>query len=173
MPLGTDIIRISRIEKLIKDKIPLKIYTDYEADYIYSSPNMAQTAAGIFAAKEAVLKALGKGISLPLKDVCIMHLSNSSPYIRLTGAVLDYANNLGITDIEISISHDGEYAIAYAHYEADNKLLRYNKVMEKLKDVDEVAYVRFASVYRQFTDVNTFVEEVNKLLRSGRTKGDD
>ncbi len=37
-------------------------------------------------------------------------------------------------------------------------------VMEKLKDVDEVAYVRFASVYRQFTDVNTFVEEVNKLL---------
>ncbi|MBP3337000.1 MAG: transcriptional repressor NrdR [Clostridia bacterium] len=40
-------------------------------------------------------------------------------------------------------------------------------VMEKLKDVDEVAYVRFASVYRQFTDVNTFVEEVNKLLHTG------
>lgn len=43
-------------------------------------------------------------------------------------------------------------------------------VMEKLKDVDEVAYVRFASVYRQFTDVNTFVEEVNKLLRSGKSQ---
>ncbi len=37
-------------------------------------------------------------------------------------------------------------------------------IMEKLKDVDEVAYVRFASVYRQFTDVNTFVAEVEKLL---------
>ena len=37
-------------------------------------------------------------------------------------------------------------------------------VMERLKDLDEVAYVRFASVYRQFTDVNTFVQEVERLL---------
>lgn len=38
------------------------------------------------------------------------------------------------------------------------------KVMEGLKDIDEVAYVRFASVYRQFKDVSTFIAEVNKLL---------
>ena len=37
-------------------------------------------------------------------------------------------------------------------------------VMEKLKSVDEVAYVRFASVYRQFKDINTFMAELNKLL---------
>ena len=37
-------------------------------------------------------------------------------------------------------------------------------VMDQLKDVDEVAYVRFASVYRQFTDVSTFVAEIEKLL---------
>ena len=37
--------------------------------------------------------------------------------------------------------------------------------MEKLKAVDEVAYVRFASVYRQFRDINTFMDELNKLLR--------
>lgn len=37
--------------------------------------------------------------------------------------------------------------------------------MDKLKDIDEVAYVRFASVYRQFKDINTFVEEVTKLLQ--------
>ena len=37
-------------------------------------------------------------------------------------------------------------------------------VMEKLKDVDEVAYVRFASVYRQFKDIDTFMAELNKLL---------
>ena len=39
------------------------------------------------------------------------------------------------------------------------------KVMEKLKDVDEVAYVRFASVYREFKDVNKFMEELGKLLK--------
>ena len=38
------------------------------------------------------------------------------------------------------------------------------KVMEKLKAADEVAYVRFASVYRQFKDINTFMEELNKIL---------
>ncbi len=37
-------------------------------------------------------------------------------------------------------------------------------VMEKLKDVDEVSYVRFASVYRKFKDINSFVNELNKLL---------
>ena len=37
-------------------------------------------------------------------------------------------------------------------------------VMETLKDLDEVAYVRFASVYRQFKDINTFMDELNKLL---------
>ena len=38
------------------------------------------------------------------------------------------------------------------------------KVMEKLKTADEVAYVRFASVYRQFKDINTFMAELNKIL---------
>ena len=44
------------------------------------------------------------------------------------------------------------------------------KVMRKLKDLDEVAYVRFASVYREFKDVNTFVEEIGKLLKSNPEK---
>jgi transcriptional repressor NrdR len=39
-------------------------------------------------------------------------------------------------------------------------------VMKKLKDLDEVAYVRFASVYREFKDVNTFVEEISHLLKN-------
>ena len=38
-------------------------------------------------------------------------------------------------------------------------------VMDKLKGIDEVAYVRFASVYRQFKDINTFMNELNKLLQ--------
>ena len=41
-------------------------------------------------------------------------------------------------------------------------------VMKKLKELDEVAYVRFASVYREFKDVNTFMEEIGKLLKSKR-----
>jgi len=43
-------------------------------------------------------------------------------------------------------------------------------IMENLRKLDEVAYVRFASVYRQFTDVNTFVAEIEKLLTAQKEK---
>jgi transcriptional repressor NrdR len=48
--------------------------------------------------------------------------------------------------------------------EVDSKIIG-EKVMEKLKEIDEVAYVRFASVYRQFKDINRFMEELEKLLK--------
>jgi len=49
--------------------------------------------------------------------------------------------------------------------EIESKLIG-ELIMEHLRKIDEVAYVRFASVYRQFTDANTFVAEVEKLLKN-------
>lgn len=43
-------------------------------------------------------------------------------------------------------------------------------VMEKIKLLDEVAYVRFASVYREFTDVNTFAAELTELLKKKKER---
>mgnify|MGYP000938788357 FL=1 len=45
-------------------------------------------------------------------------------------------------------------------------------VMERLKDLDEVAYVRFASVYRQFKDVNNFIDELEKMIRDKGSQRD-
>ena len=45
-------------------------------------------------------------------------------------------------------------------------------IMNRLKEVDEVAYVRFASVYRQFTDVNTFIKEIEKLIEPVKGNAD-
>ena len=54
-------------------------------------------------------------------------------------------------------------------YKLEEKEIESNKigeiVMEKLEDLDPVAYVRFASVYREFKDVNTFMEELKKFLQ--------
>jgi transcriptional repressor NrdR len=41
-------------------------------------------------------------------------------------------------------------------------------IMDRLKNIDEVSYVRFASVYRQFKDVNSFMEELNKILKENK-----
>ena len=46
-------------------------------------------------------------------------------------------------------------------------------VMASLKELDEVAYVRFASVYRQFTDVGNFIEELNHLLRENKAAAEE
>jgi len=43
-------------------------------------------------------------------------------------------------------------------------------IMDELRDLDQVAYVRFASVYHKFTDVNTFVSEINKLIDTDKKK---
>ncbi len=43
-------------------------------------------------------------------------------------------------------------------------------VMDKLKDIDEVAYVRFASVYRQFSDINSFMSELEGILKDKRSQ---
>lgn len=42
-------------------------------------------------------------------------------------------------------------------------------VVKKLKKLDDVAYIRFASVYRQFADINDFEKELSKLLKAGKT----
>ena len=59
-------------------------------------------------------------------------------------------------------------AVEAAVFAMDKKEVRTNDigelVMEQLKNVDEVAYVRFASVYREFKDVNTYIEEIQKFL---------
>ena len=61
-----------------------------------------------------------------------------------------------LDSIESSISNSLEREVTSSHIG--------ELVMSKLKELDEVAYVRFASVYRQFKDINTFMEELNKLL---------
>ena len=47
--------------------------------------------------------------------------------------------------------------------EVNSKLIG-EMVMERLKNVDEISYVRFASVYREFKDINTFLEEIKSLV---------
>ena len=59
-------------------------------------------------------------------------------------------------DIELELMGKLDHEISTEHIG--------NLVMDRLKEIDEVAYVRFASVYRQFKDIDTFMAELTKLL---------
>ena len=66
-------------------------------------------------------------------------------------------------DVEKAISHIKSRLRATGEREVPAKLVG-NLVMDALKQLDKVAYIRFASVYRQFKDINTFIDELEKLL---------
>ncbi len=68
-----------------------------------------------------------------------------------------------VGDIEIALQNRLEH-------EVDSQVIG-EMVLERLKPVDEIAYVRFASVYRQFKDINTFLEELNRLVQSRNAFG--
>lgn len=118
---GTDIVEISRIEKALeKESFIKKCFTENEILYLKSKNFSQETAAGIFAAKEAVSKALGTGFRgfMP-QDIEILHNEFFKPFVKLLPKAEKIAVDLGINNIHISISHCKDYALAFAVAEKD------------------------------------------------------
>lgn len=111
---GTDIIEVCRIKESIEkmgDKFLNKVYTEKEIEYCNSKNNMKyQHFAARFAAKEAIFKAISNILEdkyeIAWKDVEILNDENGRPYVHFLN------NNYNIKQIDISLSHLKEYAIA-------------------------------------------------------------
>lgn len=112
--IGCDIACIFRIEELmLNPRFLVKVYTPYEQDYLRGST--AHSAAGLWAAKEAVCKALGTGFSgFTIKDIEIQHTKSGQPYVLLHRGARCIAAARCVTDIHLSISHEREHALAFA-----------------------------------------------------------
>jgi len=112
---GIDIIEINRIESVCnkyKQRFLNRIYTTEELLLGNSSTYLA----GRWAAKEAVLKVLGTGLSerINWQDVSIIRNSKGRPLVVLFNGAAEEARRLGIKEILVSISHDKNTAIAFA-----------------------------------------------------------
>jgi holo-[acyl-carrier protein] synthase len=115
--IGIDIIEIDRISKAIErqDRFLEKLFTEYEIDYYENKGKRAETIAGLFAAKEAVSKVIGKGISgYTWKDIEINHTDDGQPYVLLHREAKKIAEDMGINKVLVSISHCKTYAVANA-----------------------------------------------------------
>lgn len=109
MSIGIDLVYINRFNNLNENMIK-NTFTDNELNYIKSRNYNISTMAGIYAAKEAFLKAIKKGINnYSLKDIEIYHNDNNAPFIEIHG---DLENDYQNIKFDVSISHDNEYAIA-------------------------------------------------------------
>ncbi len=113
--LGIDIIKVERIAAALKrfgDRFPRRVLTDDEQRYVRNRPT---NFAGRWAAKEAVSKVLGLGVrGVGWRDIEIVRLPTGQPSVRLHGRARARAEQLGMGRVAVSISHEGEYAVAIA-----------------------------------------------------------
>ncbi len=117
--IGTDIVETLRIAQMIERHGELflgRVYTPHEIAYCTERKAATQHYAGRWAAKEAVLKAIGTGWAkgITWTDVEVRNSTSGQPHIVLGGAARDIARELGIGDVLISISHCRTHATALA-----------------------------------------------------------
>ena len=115
--LGIDLCEVGRIERELKrgDAFLRRFFTNSERAYIASRGQMgAQSAAAMFAAKEAFLKAVGTGIGggIALDEIAVEPLPGGAPVYRLTGASQARLGELGAERAFLSLTHEAGMAAA-------------------------------------------------------------
>ena len=122
---GIDLIEIGRIAT-VRDRYPVrflnKVFTHVERRY---ARNRAPQLASRFAAKEAVMKALGTGVrGVPWKSIEVTRKPGGPPEIKLYGTALQRARKMGVKRIALSLSHSKDFAVASVVLEAEDDAWR-------------------------------------------------
>lgn len=114
--VGCDVIEIARVQKAVARKAFVeRVFSPEEIAYCQSRGKQAGASfAARFAAKEAVLKALGTGLrGGELKEIIITNDALGKPSVQLLGYHRELAQRLGVHNIQLSMSHSREMALAY------------------------------------------------------------
>jgi holo-[acyl-carrier protein] synthase len=115
--IGLDLVKIARVEAMARrwqDRFLQRVYTEDERRASFSRPSPYASLAGRFAAKEAMLKALGTGWSAGVswQDIQVLNEIGGRPVATVRGRTGVLVQQAGITRIHVSLSHDGDYAMA-------------------------------------------------------------
>jgi holo-[acyl-carrier protein] synthase len=115
--IGVDLVEISRIEEVFTrrgERFRRRVFTEGEISYCERRASKLASYAARFAAKEAVMKALGTGWSegVGWKDIEVVSGPNGAPTIQLHRSALERMREIGATRALVSLTHSGELAIA-------------------------------------------------------------
>jgi holo-[acyl-carrier protein] synthase len=115
--IGTDLMEIARIQQSIArfgDRFLQRVYTPSEIQYCSQKKNAAESFAARFAAKEAGAKALGTGISHGISwlELEVTREPSGKPGLTLSGRAAGRARTLGVTHINLSLTHSRDVALA-------------------------------------------------------------
>ena len=113
--IGIDIIEIDRIEKVLSrtPRFLDRNFTEKEIEYFKENNFRAESIAGIFAAKEAISKAIGTGIrGFNLIDIEVLRNDLGKPVVNTYNNLKDICIKYNVKEIKVSISHSENYAVA-------------------------------------------------------------
>jgi len=113
---GIDLVSIKRIENIVRrwgDNFICRIFTPLEQEYCEKKGNKYQSYAGKFAAKEALLKALGLGLrGVNWREIEVINDNFGQPIIKTSGRLKEITSNKKVDKYFLTISHTKEYALA-------------------------------------------------------------
>ena len=113
--IGIDIIKIERMKKVVEkwgDRFLRRVFTDNEISYCYAKSNPYPSLSVRFAAKEAMIKAIGSGPPLSFTDIEVVNAHTGKPALRLSGRLQDFLDARKISKTHLSLSHEQEYGVA-------------------------------------------------------------
>ncbi|MCL1815052.1 MAG: holo-ACP synthase [Treponema sp.] len=119
--IGIDAVQISRLEKWIHDPDLLeRFFNARELETVHErGKGMIRSLAARFAAKEAFGKALGTGLAgIVLKDIMVLNRQDEKPLLHLEGSAMEAMKRAGAKQIHLSLTHDGDTALASVILEA-------------------------------------------------------
>ena len=115
--VGTDILSMERIRAILEgesDSFVRNVYTQKEREQAADSPDSVSYLATRFSGKEAVFKCFGIQGDIRLSEIEILDGETGQPSVTLSGELGSIAAKKGIKNVQVSLSYDTDYAVAFA-----------------------------------------------------------
>lgn len=152
--LGVDIVEIERMRRILArtPSFARKVFSEAERAYCDAKANPEVHYATRFAAKEAVVKALGTGFSegIGVRDIEVRRTTKGRPYVVLTGRAREVARDQGVREMPLSLSFTHTEAVACAMAITEDAV---SAAKKRVDPMDELA--------RQFKEARSMLDDLD------------
>jgi holo-[acyl-carrier protein] synthase len=113
--VGIDLVKIERMKEIVEKwgrRFLERVFTESEISYCYEKKEPYLSLSVRFAAKEALIKAIGSACPVSLTDIEVINVDTGKPFLKVNGRLEDFFEEKSIKKAHLSLSHEHEYGVA-------------------------------------------------------------